>query len=83
MTNEDRRLDKYEIRLTALENKFDVLMTKLDMFIEETRENRRRQDTEMQNLNAKIDATVRGMLGGMFVTVILGIGAMIIATLTK
>lgn len=67
------RVKKLENKTATLETKFEVLMTKLDMFITETRENRTRQ------LRNKIDLTVTGM----FITVAIGITAMVIAVLLK
>ena len=73
------RVKKLENKTATLETKFEVLMTKLDMFITETRENRTRQDEEMRQLRNKIDLTVTGM----FITVAIGITAMVIAVLLK
>ena len=78
-TAEENRLNKLENKTATLETRFEVLMTKLDMFITETRENRARQDEEMRQLRNKMDSTVTGM----FITVAIGITAMVIAVLLK
>ena len=78
-TAEDNRINKLANKTATLETKFEVLMTKLDMFITETWENRTRQDEEMRQLRNKIDLTVTGM----FITVAIGITAMVIAVLLK
>ena len=81
-----KRVDKLEGRVTTLEQQVSNVILKLDMFITESRENRARQDEDMReiradikDLHSKIDSTVKGM----FITVALGIGAMVVAVLLK
>ena len=75
----NRRVNKLEGKVTTLEQQVSNVITKLDMFITESRENRNRQDAELRDLRTKIDSTVKGM----FITVAIGIGAMVIAVLLK
>lgn len=73
------RLDKHEAKLMTLEQQVSNVVTKLDMFIEETRENRARQDEDMRELRTKMDSNIKNM----FITVVIGIGAMVVAVLLK
>lgn len=45
-----------EPRVTTLELRVDQVMTKLDMFIEESREARRRHDAEIREIRQRQDA---------------------------
>ena len=45
-----------EVRVSELERNVDRVMTKLDMFIEESRAARQRQDAEMREARQKHDA---------------------------
>ena len=81
-TSEDeikKRVDRLEGKVTTLEQQVSNVIIKLDMFITESRENRNRQDAELRDLRTKIDSTVKGM----FITVAIGISAMVIAVLLK
>ena len=73
------RIDKLDGKVTTLEKQVSNVVTKLDMFIAESRENRNRQDAELRELRSKIDSTVKGM----FITVAIGIATMIVAVLLK
>ena len=73
------RIDKLDGKVTTLEKQVSNVVTKLDMFIAESRENRNRQDAELRELRSKIDSTVKGM----FITVAIGIATMVVAVLLK
>ena len=48
-----------EVRVSELERNVDRVMTKLDMFIEESRAARQRQDAEMREARQKHDADMK------------------------
>ena len=61
MADLEPRVEKLENRVTELELRTDRVITKLDMFIEESREARERQDAEMRAAREKHDADIREM----------------------
>ena len=93
MAELETRVEKLETRVTTLEQQVSNVATKLDAFIEESREIRKRQDADMREMRERHDADMRGLradignLGNSFrtmnVTVIIGIAAMVIAILLK
>lgn len=81
-TNENNlrsRVDKIDGRVTSLEQQVSNVITKLDLFIEESRAARADMKEDMRQLSNKIDGTINGM----FITVAIGVGAMVVAVLTK
>ena len=50
-----------ETRVTTLEQQVSTVMTKLDMFIAESREARQRQDAEIREMRQKHDADMKEM----------------------
>jgi len=82
MANIESRVDKLETRVTSLEQQVSNVSTKLDMFIEESRAARDRQDNDMREIRQSI-----GDMGkysrNMSIAVIIGIAAMVIAVLLK
>ena len=50
-----------EVRVSELERNVDRVMTKLDMFIEESRAARERQDADMREARQKHDADMKEM----------------------
>ena len=82
-----------EMRVTTLERDIDKVITKLDMFIEESREARARQDAdiremrqEMKDMQRNMDAKIDGMgkhVRNMSVVTIIGIAAMVVAVFLK
>ena len=82
-----------EMRVTTLERDIDKVITKLDMFIEESREARARQDAdiremrqEMKDMQRNMDAKIDGMgkhVRNMSVVTIIGIAAMVFAVFLK
>lgn len=93
MADVETRVDKLETKVTTLEQQVSNVATKLDMFIAESREARKKFDEDMREMRQKHDDDMRGLradignLGNSFrtmnVTVIVGIAAMIIAILLK
>lgn len=82
MADIENRVDKLETRVTSLEQQVSNVSTKLDMFIEESRAARDRQDNDMREIRQSI-----GDMGkysrNMSIAVIIGIAAMVIAVLLK
>lgn len=93
MANVEERVDKLEIRVTSLEQQVSNIATKLDMFIDESREARKRQDDDMREFRGKHDADMREIreslnnnvknMNHMNIAVMIGIAAMVIAVLLK
>ena len=82
-----------ETRVTMLEQQVSNVMTKLDMFIAESREARKRQDAdireirqEMKDMQKNMDTKIDGMskhVRNMSVVTIIGIAAMVVAVFLK
>ncbi len=93
MADIEKRVDKLENRVTSLEQQVSNVATKLDMFIEESREARQRQDADMREFREKHDADMReirqkvdGMgqhVRNMFIVTIIGIATIVVAVLLK
>jgi len=52
----ETRVDKLETKVTTLEQQVSNVLTKLDMFIEESREARQRHDAEIRELRQRQEA---------------------------
>ena len=52
MADIETGVEKLETRVTTLERQVSNVITKLDMFIEESREARQRQDADIRELTA-------------------------------
>ena len=81
--NNDKNLDE---RVTNLEKQVAVVATKVDAVIEELRDfknemraDRARQDEDMREIRTSLNNNVRNM----FITVIIGVGAMVVAVTMK
>ena len=61
MADIEPRVESLENRVTTLELKVDQVMTKLDMFIEESREARQRQYADMREMRQQHDDDMREM----------------------
>ncbi len=93
MADIESRVDKLETRVTSLEQQVSNISTKLDMFIDESREARKRQDEDIRELRQKqntdmneIRQSIEGMgkhVRNMSIVTIIGIAAMVIAVLLK
>ena len=87
------RVEKLEMKVTTLEQQVSNVMTKLDMFIAESREARARQDADMREFREKHDADMREMrqsidgmgkhVRNMSIVTIIGIAAMVVAVFLK
>ncbi len=56
MADIETRVDNLETKVTTLEQQVSTVMTKLDMFIAESREARQRQDADIRELRQRQDA---------------------------
>ena len=93
MVDIEPRVEKLENRVTSLERQVSNVATKLDMFIEESRAARERQDADMREFREKHDAdmreirqTVEGMgqhVRNMSIVTIIVIAAMVVAVFLK
>ena len=93
MADIDTRVDKLETKVTTLEQQVSNVMTKLDMFIAESREARQRQDNDMREFRQKHDADMKEMrqsldgmgkhVRNMSIVTIIGIAAMVVAVFLK
>ena len=93
MADIETRVDKLETKVTTLEQQVSNVMTKLDMFIAESREARKRQDAdireirqEMKDMQKNMDSKIDGMgkhVRNMSVVTIIGIAAMVVAVFLK
>ena len=93
MAELETRVDKLETRVTSLEQRVDNVMTKLDMFIDESRAARNRQDADMREFREKHENDMREIrqsisdIGkhsrNLTIAVIIGIAAMVVAVLLK
>ena len=91
MVDVETRVGNLETRVTSLEQQVSNITTKLDMFVDESRAARERQDADMREFREKHDSDMRelrtqmGNLASSFrginITVIVGIAAMVIAVL--
>ena len=85
-SNLDERVTSLEKQVSVIATKVDALSEKVDLVIGELREfkdemrnDRARQDADMRELRTALNNNVRNM----FITVIIGVGAMVVAVLMK
>ena len=82
-----------ETRVSTLERNVDKVIAKLDMFIEESREARKRHDADMREFREKHDADMREMrqvvdnmgnhVRNISIVTMIGIAAMVVAVSLK
>ena len=93
MADLEKRVENLESRVTTLEQQVSNVATKLDMFIEESRAARKRQDDDMReirqdmkdmrtNFDSKIDGMVKHVRNMSIVTII-GVATIVVAVLLK
>ncbi|MBR1397369.1 MAG: hypothetical protein IJ563_07540 [Selenomonadaceae bacterium] len=82
MANIEERVDKLETKFNTLEQQVSNVTTKLDMFIDESRAARERQDADMREIRTEM-SSLASSFRSMNITVIIGIAAMVIAVLLK
>ncbi len=93
MADLDTRVDRLEGRCTSLEIAVEKVSQKVDLFVEESRAARERQDADMREFRKKHDDDMReirqnidGMgkhVRNMSAATILGIAAIVVAVLLK
>lgn len=78
-SNLDARVTSLEKQVAVVATKVDALSDKIDLVVTEMQANRARQDEDMREIRQSINSNVRNM----FITVIIGVGAMVVAILMK
>jgi|GEM_PF-6047490 len=77
--NLDERVTSLEKQVAVVATKVDALSDKIDLVVSEMQSSRARQDEDMREIRQSLNSNVRNM----FITVIIGVGAMIVAVLMK
>ena len=77
--NLDERVTSLEKQVAVVAAKVDALSDKVDLVVSEMQANRARQDEDMRELRTALNNNVRNM----FITVIIGVGAMVVAVMMK
>ena len=77
--NLDARVTNLEKQVSIVATKVDALSDKIDLVVSEMQATRARQDEDMREIRTALNNNVRNM----FVTVIIGVGAMVVAVLMK
>ena len=77
--NLDARVTNLEKQVGIVATKVDALSDKIDLVVSEMQANRARQDEDMREIRTTLNNNVRNM----FITVIIGVGAMVVAVLMK
>ena len=80
MVDVETRVGNLETRVTSLEQQVSNITTKLDMFVDESRAARERQDADMREIRTEM-SSLASSFRSMNITVIIGIAAMVIAVL--
>ena len=78
-SNLDERVTSLEKQVAVVAANVDALIQELNEFINELHESRARRDEDMREIRKVLNNNVRNM----FITVIIGIGAMVVAVLMK
>ncbi|MBR4641270.1 MAG: hypothetical protein IKO74_00935 [Selenomonadaceae bacterium] len=77
--NLDERVTNLEKQVAVVVTKVDALSEKVDSVVNEMRASRARQDEDMREIRTALNNNVRNM----FFTLIIGVGAMVVAVLMK
>ncbi len=77
--NLDERVTSLEKQVAVVAAKVDALSDKVDLVVSEMQANRARQDKDMREIRIALNNNVRNM----FITVIIGVGAMVVAVMMK
>ncbi len=77
--NLDARVTSLEKQVAVVATKVDAVISELQDFKNEMRADRARQDEDMREIRQSLNSNVRNM----FITVIIGVGAMVVAVLMK
>ena len=79
VTNLEKQVAVVATKVDALSDKIDLVVSELRDFKNEVRADRARQDEDMREIRQSLNSNVRNM----FITVIIGVGAMVVAVLMK
>ena len=79
MTEQEKINSEVQMRLALQDAKFNAFVEEMRDFKNEMRESRARQDEDMREIRQSLNNNVRNM----FITVIIGVGAMVVAVLMK
>lgn len=79
VTSLERQVAVVATKVDALSDKIDLVVSELRDFKNEVRADRARQDEDMREIRQSLNSNVRNM----FITVIIGVGAMVVAVLMK
>ncbi len=77
--NLDARVTNLEKQVAVVAAKVDALSDKIDLIVSEMQANRTRQDEDMREIRTALNNNVRNM----FIIVIIGVGAMVVAVMMK
>ena len=78
-SNLDARVSSLERQVAVIATKVDALSDKIDLVVSEMQANRARQDEDMREIRQSLNNNIRNM----FITVIIGVGAMVVAVMMK
>ena len=78
-SNLDERVTSLERQVAVIATKVDNLIRELQDFKAEMRADRARQDEDMREIRQSLNNNIRNM----FITVIIGVGAMVVAVMMK
>ena len=77
--NLDERVTNLEKQVAVVVTKVDALSEKVDSVVNEMRASRARQDEDMREIRTALNNNVHNM----FIAMIIGVGAMVVAVLMK
>ena len=78
-SNLDERVTSLEKQVAVVAAKVDALSDKVDLIVNEMHASRARQDADMREIREGLNNNVRNM----FITVVIAVGAMVVAVLMK
>ena len=88
--NLDERVTSLERQVSVVAAKVDALSDKIDLVVSEMQANRARQDADIREIRARQDIDMKEIreilnnnVRNMFITVIIGVSAMVVAVLMK
>ena len=79
VTNLEKQVAVIATKVDALSDKIDLVVSELRDFKNEVRADRARQDEDMREIRQSLNSNIRNM----FITVTIGIGAMVVAVMLK
>ena len=79
MADLNERVTNLEKQVAVVVAKVDALSDKIDLVVSEMRTERARQDADMREIREGLNSNVRNM----FITVVIAVGAMVVAVLMK